>query len=90
MPRTKFFMIAIALIITCTSVQAQDDKPIQRERVGVEATDALPLSLNEAIRLALENNNDVQRRPDGVSASGSKFFTRTSWHLSHSQLSWST
>ena len=58
MPRTKFFMIAIAFIITCTGVQAQNDKPIQR--VGVEAADAMPLSLNEAIRLALENNNDIR------------------------------
>jgi len=30
------------------------------ERVGVESSEALPLSLNEAIRLALENNNDIQ------------------------------
>jgi len=29
------------------------------ERVGVNDGDALPLSLNEAIRLALENNNDI-------------------------------
>lgn len=29
------------------------------ERVGVDAGDALPLTLNEAIRLALEHNNDI-------------------------------
>lgn len=29
------------------------------ERVGVDASDPLPLTLNEAIRLALENNNDI-------------------------------
>lgn len=29
------------------------------ERVGVDVTDSLPLTLNEAIRLALENNNDI-------------------------------
>jgi HAE1 family hydrophobic/amphiphilic exporter-1 len=29
------------------------------ERVGVSDTDALPLTLNEAIRLALENNNNI-------------------------------
>lgn len=52
-----FFLIAI---ITCTSAHAQTEKPIQRERVGVETADALPLSLNEAIRLALENNNDIR------------------------------
>lgn len=52
-----FFLIAI---ITCTSAHAQTDKPIQRERVGVETAEALPLSLNEAIRLALENNNDIR------------------------------
>ncbi|HSL53063.1 MAG TPA: TolC family protein [Pyrinomonadaceae bacterium] len=52
-----FFLIAI---ITCTSAHAQTEKPIQRERVGVETAEALPLSLNEAIRLALENNNDIR------------------------------
>jgi outer membrane protein len=30
------------------------------ERVGVNDGEALPLSLNEAIRLALENNNDIR------------------------------
>lgn len=59
--QSRFFLIAMALIITCTSAQAQTtDRPIQRERVGVETADALPLSLNEAIRLALENNNDIR------------------------------
>src|SRR5262245_51491030 len=58
--QSRFFLIAIAFIITCTIAQAQTEKPIQRERVGVEAGDALPLSLNEAIRLALENNNDIR------------------------------
>jgi HAE1 family hydrophobic/amphiphilic exporter-1 len=58
MKRTsKFFLISIALVITCTNAQAQT---IQRERVGVEAADAMPLSLNEAIKLALENNNDIR------------------------------
>lgn len=29
------------------------------ERVGVDASDALPMTLDEAIRMALENNNDI-------------------------------
>ena len=57
---TKFFLIAMALVITSTSAHAQTEKPVQHERVGVETADALPLSLNEAIRLALENNNDIR------------------------------
>jgi outer membrane protein TolC len=56
---TRFFLLA-AIVLTCTSAHAQTEKPIQRERVGVEAAEALPLSLNEAIRLALENNNDIR------------------------------
>src|SRR5215813_6117105 len=28
-------------------------------RVGVDATEPMPLTLNEAIKLALENNNDI-------------------------------
>ena len=60
---SKFFLIAAAIIgLVCARVQAQtsNEKPILRERIGVEAADALPLSLNEAIRLALENNNDIR------------------------------
>lgn len=55
---SKFFLIA--LLLTCVTAQAQTEKPIQRERVGVETGDAMALSLNEAIRLALENNNDIR------------------------------
>jgi HAE1 family hydrophobic/amphiphilic exporter-1 len=55
--KRKFFLIAMALVITCTTAHAQT---IQRERVGVEAADAMPLSLNDAIKLALENNNDIR------------------------------
>src|SRR6185436_6138860 len=56
---SKFFLI---VAITSVSVYAQstDEKPIQRERVGVETADAMPLTLNEAIRFALENNNDIR------------------------------
>ena len=57
-------LLAIALVATTfSSAQAQtnNEKPVQvPERVGVETADALPLSLNEAIRLALENNNDIR------------------------------
>lgn len=58
---SKFFLIAV-IALTAGNVHAQttDEKPIQRERVGVETADALPLTLNEAIRLALENNNDIR------------------------------
>ena len=60
----KFFLIAITTVATTSiSVQAQTngDKSVATpERVGVEAADALPLSLNEAIRFALENNNDIR------------------------------
>jgi HAE1 family hydrophobic/amphiphilic exporter-1 len=59
----KFFLTALAIIvIVSVNLQAQtsNDKPVATERVGVESADALPLSLNEAIRLALENNNDIR------------------------------
>jgi len=38
---------------------APEKQPPSLERVGVNDGDALPLSLNEAVRLALENNNDI-------------------------------
>ena len=57
-------LLAIALVATAfnsAQAQATNDKLVQTpERVGVETADALPLSLNEAIRLALENNNDIR------------------------------
>jgi HAE1 family hydrophobic/amphiphilic exporter-1 len=39
---------------------APEKQPPSLERVGVNDGDSLPLSLNEAIRLALENNNDIR------------------------------
>ena len=39
---------------------APEKEPPSLERVGVNDGDALPLSLNEAIRLALENNNNIR------------------------------
>lgn len=59
---SKFFLLAITIVAT-TAGQAQtiSDKSVQTpERVGVDGSDALPLSLNEAIKLALENNNDIR------------------------------
>ena len=47
----------LVLIVTVMSIGAQAQTT---ERVGVDTAAALPLSLNEAIRLALENNNDIR------------------------------
>src|SRR5215813_7000416 len=53
---SDLILMALAIIaIASINLQAQTT-----ERVGVESADALPLSLNEAIRLALENNNDIR------------------------------
>lgn len=49
----NLLLIFISLLATNLVVVAQ-------ERVGVNPSDAQPLTLNEAIRLALENNNDIQ------------------------------
>jgi outer membrane protein TolC len=58
---TRFLLIAVALVVLTSIVQAQTNtNGAPPERVGVEAADALPLSLNEAIRFALENNNDIR------------------------------
>lgn len=54
--KRKLFLIAL-VIIASVGAQAQQIAP---ERVGVESADAMPLSLNEAIKLALENNNDIR------------------------------
>ncbi|HET6974693.1 MAG TPA: TolC family protein [Pyrinomonadaceae bacterium] len=56
---STFFLI-IALTVSSVHAQTNDEQPIQRERVGVETADAIQLTLNEAIRLALENNNDIR------------------------------
>src|SRR5262245_13990877 len=53
----KLFLILLAIIaVTSINLHAQTTT----ERVGVESANAQPLSLNEAIRLALENNNDIR------------------------------
>ena len=64
---TRVLLIAVAFVIAASGTRAQngsEEKTIQPattpERVGVETADALPLSLNEAIRLALEHNNDIR------------------------------
>lgn len=64
---TRVLLIAVAFLIATSVTPAQTgsgDKTLQPatapERVGVETADALPLSLNEAIRLALESNNDIR------------------------------
>lgn len=57
----RFLLIAI-IALTSISAQAQQPlpTPIAPERVGVESADALPFSLNDAIKLALENSNDIR------------------------------
>ena len=52
----SFFVVIVAVM--SIGAQAQTDK--LPERVGVENADALPLSLSDAIRFALENNNDIR------------------------------
>lgn len=57
----KLFLIAIvALTFISAHAQSNNDKPIAPERVGVESAGAVPLSLHDAIKLALENNNDIR------------------------------
>ena len=57
----KLLFILIAILTTAaattTVTRAQSGTG---ERVGVNGSDATPLTLNKAIRLALENNNDIQ------------------------------
>lgn len=62
---TRQQLIAITFILLASFSALAQSKPTQPdmtlpERVGVETPDALPLSLNEAIKLALENNNDIR------------------------------
>lgn len=57
MKRTNKLFLIVVVIITSIGAQAQQVAP---ERVGVESADAMPLSLNEAIKFALENNNDIR------------------------------
>ncbi|HXQ72490.1 MAG TPA: TolC family protein [Pyrinomonadaceae bacterium] len=62
MPRRNLNLLLILLLLATNLVvaKAQTKEPVAQERVGVNPSDAQPLTLNEAIRLALENNNDIQ------------------------------
>ena len=60
MQRTKFKKLFVIAVITASISGHAQQTPVAPERVGVESADALPLSLNEAIKLALENNNDIR------------------------------
>ncbi|HEV7377154.1 MAG TPA: TolC family protein [Pyrinomonadaceae bacterium] len=49
------------------SLQSRDLPPLPSlVRLGVESSELLPLSLNEAIRRALENNTDIEVAREGV------------------------
>ena len=70
--KTLFILIALlataAIDTRAQSNPAAEPSPARKEamsvergeRVGVNASDAAPLTLHQAIRLALENNNDIQ------------------------------
>ncbi|HKE58379.1 MAG TPA: TolC family protein [Pyrinomonadaceae bacterium] len=51
---------------TPAEVEATSKNFVPVERVGVDSSNTLPLSLNEAIQLALENNNDINASRIGV------------------------
>lgn len=55
MPSKTFNLLLILISLLATNLVV-----VAQERVGVNPSDAQPLTLNEAIRLALENNNDIQ------------------------------
>ena len=56
----NLFLILLLLAANLVIAQAQTKDPVAQDRVGVAPSEAQPLTLNEAIRLALENNNDIQ------------------------------
>lgn len=56
----KTLLILIALLATTAIDTRAQQETSPLERVGVDTTDAKPLTLHQAIRLALENNNDIQ------------------------------
>jgi HAE1 family hydrophobic/amphiphilic exporter-1 len=59
--KTLLIIIALLATIAIETRAQKETTPIERgERVGVNATDTTALTLNQAIRLALENNNDIQ------------------------------
>jgi outer membrane protein TolC len=57
---TRLLLMTVATVALASVAYAQTENSIAPERVGVESSDAMPLSLNEAIKLALENNNDIR------------------------------
>lgn len=53
----RLFILVALLATAAINLRAQ--APPTAERVGVNASDTTPLTLFQAIRLALENNNDI-------------------------------
>ena len=55
----KLLLILLVLLGTA-AIDTRAQSGATTERVGVNPSDATPLTLNQAIRFALENNNDIQ------------------------------
>ena len=57
----KILLIIVVAVSTASIVSAQESKPLpEMSRVGVDTNQAHPLSLREALALALENNKDIE------------------------------
>src|SRR5690242_16113537 len=59
-PATTSVVLPKRIPMIAADYVAPEKQAPSLERVGVNDGDALPLSLNNAIRLALENNNDIR------------------------------
>lgn len=57
----KILLVIVVAVSTASLVSAQESKPLpEMSRVGVDTNQAHPLSLREALALALENNKDIE------------------------------
>jgi HAE1 family hydrophobic/amphiphilic exporter-1 len=84
----KFFLSSVFVVLGVGGTVAQNDpqnptktdekttaviySPSNLNRVGVQSAQPLPITLNEAIRRALENNNDIEVSRDDVRFQGTQ------------------
>jgi len=66
LPAILLCAIAVAAQVPADSVMTQTRPAIDQTRVGVDATEQLSLTLEQAIEMALKNNNDIESSRNDV------------------------
>src|SRR5215510_4657285 len=63
----RILLLIVLVLGVCAVVSAQEKKPMpELSRVGVDTNQTHPLSLREALSMALENNKDIEVARENV------------------------